>query len=176
MINKEAINRLAKIPLKRDLSKILNELVDYIEITEKERDSVIKRLEEFNKDTKIQELTNELRNINDNSFYIMSEKERESAKKFQKEHYEKCKSRLGTSYILTGTGIGTNIKIRCNKCKTEEDISDYGRWWFKRWNLEKLKSDNNLNKLNEEELLKIAEKEVNNLDWKKVIMVSIKNF
>lgn len=51
-----------------------------------------------------------------------------SFKKFQKKHRKICNKNTNFSYIITPTGIGTGINIRCNKCMKEKDITDYGSW------------------------------------------------
>ena len=65
----------------------------------------------------------------------MSDKEIEAERNFRYRHYEKCALPLnnksaGNTYIyeLTGTGLGTCIKITCPICGQSEDITDIDSW------------------------------------------------
>jgi hypothetical protein len=65
-------------------------------------------------------------------------KEAEEARIFQIEHQNCCREKLGKdffsttgggfSYIVTPTGLGDIIVIRCNSCKAEKDITDTENW------------------------------------------------
>lgn len=85
----------------------------------------------FKKDEEIRKLEDEKRNITEHSLLIMSDKEREANSNFIHEHYTihgggKC---LNTYiYTLSGTGIGTVIKIKCPVCGEEKDITDTSSW------------------------------------------------
>lgn len=62
---------------------------------------------------------------------MFSEKEQEANAQFRKEHFASCQSGGRTSsyeYVLTGTGIGTAITVRCPVCGKEENITDYSNW------------------------------------------------
>lgn len=113
---------------KEDLCNILDKLTDYVVEVESERDRATERLREFKKDIEIQELKDELEEIRRRSVCIMTENESKAQREFSEEHYTKCNSKLGTSLILTGTGIGTAIEIRCNKCGEIKNITDYECW------------------------------------------------
>ena len=65
----------------------------------------------------------------------MSDKEAKVARDFRQRHYEQCALPLnsksaGNTYIyeLTGTGLGTCIKITCPICGQSEDITDIDSW------------------------------------------------
>ena len=65
----------------------------------------------------------------------MSDKEIEAERNFRYRHYEKCARPLkdksvGNTYIyeLSGTGLGTIIKITCPICGQTEDITDIDSW------------------------------------------------
>jgi hypothetical protein len=68
----------------------------------------------------------------------LSAKEYEESNEFQKKHRDCCRRVLnkeffsstggGFSYIVTPTGIGNCITIRCNSCGEEKDITDTSSW------------------------------------------------
>lgn len=59
--------------------------------------------------------------------------EKERADKFIRQH-KSCRDKYPTtiggtiSYILTPTGVGTSIEIRCNICKDLINITDLNSW------------------------------------------------
>ena len=63
--------------------------------------------------------------------YNMTKNEEKEAKKFMKEH-ENCSftSSIGGkfSYIITPTGLGECVSIRCNACEAIKDITDIESW------------------------------------------------
>lgn len=70
--------------------------------------------------------------------FTLSETESESVKKFYQEHKDCCSKLLGKrffssiggelSYIITPTGLGNCITIRCNSCGEEKEITDTSNW------------------------------------------------
>ena len=59
----------------------------------------------------------------------LSDKQREMARNFQKEHYENCETgRASFKYIITPTGIGNVVEIKCPKCGEILDLTDYDMW------------------------------------------------
>lgn len=84
--------------------------------------------DEYDKDEDVKRLKDEIEEIKKNSIYIGTNKEREAITNFRKEHYVKCLNRSKFTYTLTGTGIGTNIEIKCPVCGEARDVSDYESW------------------------------------------------
>lgn len=64
--------------------------------------------------------------------FELSEIESEEAKNFMEKHYSSCyvPTTIGGmfSYIITPTGVGYSIEIRCNICGEIIDVTDYGSW------------------------------------------------
>jgi hypothetical protein len=62
----------------------------------------------------------------------LGEEELKAIEKFKKTHLKKCPSKGYKnplySYILTPTGIGIGVAIRCNNCRFEQDVTDYSLW------------------------------------------------
>ncbi|MCF7618539.1 hypothetical protein L3137_14885 [Bacillus sonorensis] len=104
----------------------MDELSTFIDNLINERDSLVEKLRNFNKDEEISKLLKENENLRINSLHTLSEKEREEADAFKEEHWKKCKG--NTSYLLTGASIGTRVKVICSKCKTQKDITDISVW------------------------------------------------
>lgn len=57
--------------------------------------------------------------------FILSKKERERYEEFRKKHRE-CRSLVEVSFIPTG--IGNIVKVKCNGCKKNKDITDVDSW------------------------------------------------
>lgn len=111
-----------------DLRNTFNAMQDII-------DESKKTINEWNKDEEIQKAQNEAKYWREHSLCHLSDKELERLSKFQEKHYKKCaeplnNKRAGNTYIyeLTGTGIGTIIKVTCPICRGSEDITDTSSW------------------------------------------------
>lgn len=94
------------------------------------RDNKVLRLQikEFNKDAEIQAKDKELKSVWDRALCVMSDKESKARREFVEQHYKSCGNAGTYIYELSGTGIGTVIKIKCPVCGAEEDITDYDSW------------------------------------------------
>ena len=121
---KETIIYKDKFIEKPDLNKI-QEYLDYCEDSKKE---VYKKLAEYSKDVEIQSLQKSFDSVKNNALYVMSDKEKLCDKNFKHYHYEKCKNGNTYWYKLTGTGVGTAIVVKCDKCGEELNITDYDCW------------------------------------------------
>lgn len=92
------------------------------------------QLQNYSQTDEIAQLKARIDELHKNSLLIMSNKERESQKKFIHKHWELHKDKkYRTSsdtyqYTLTETGFGTIIKIKCPICGAEEDITDILNW------------------------------------------------
>jgi predicted RNase H-like nuclease (RuvC/YqgF family) len=99
----------------------------HMENQDKKIEKYQKQLEEFNKDSEIQKLKDEIDTMYRENIYVgLSENEKIALDTFKEKHYKTCKG--NTIYILEGTGIGTVIKLQCSKCKEMEDITDTDSW------------------------------------------------
>ena len=101
---------------------------------ENQNESLKNEIAVFNKDDKIQELTKEIKHTLRNSLMNMSDKEYEADRQFRTRHWamhnggkSKCDGNTYW-YELSGTGIGTCIKIKCPICGEEKDITDTDSW------------------------------------------------
>ena len=101
---------------------------------ENQNESLKNEIAVFNKDDRIQELTKELKHTLRNSLMNMSDKEYEADRQFRTRHWamhnggkSKCDGNTYW-YELSGTGIGTCIKIKCPICEEEKDITDTDSW------------------------------------------------
>lgn len=87
----------------------------------------------FNEANEIKKHADAVEDIRKRSLLVMTEKEVESETRFRDEHthFRGTKMSLFHStfqYEITGTGIGTILKIRCPQCGQEQDITDYDAW------------------------------------------------
>ena len=85
-------------------------------------------LNKYNKDVEIKAKDDEIRSIQQRSISVLSPVEYERDKEFRELHYQICKNGSHFIYDLQGTGIGTVVKIRCQVCGVEEDITDTRCW------------------------------------------------
>lgn len=86
------------------------------------------QLSNWNKDDEIQKAHKEADWYKRNSLITLSDNEVAAIKEFKNRHYNSCHNGSTYQYELTGTGIGTAIKIKCPKCGEEIDITDYSSW------------------------------------------------
>ena len=117
----------------KDVKKMLQELSDKIELMQEDHDDLVesyrKLKDEKFKDEEIKRLKEELDFYQRNTLVTLSDKQREMARNFQKEHYENCETgRMSFKYTIIPTGIGNVVEIRCPKCGEILDLTDYDLW------------------------------------------------
>ena len=117
----------------KDVKKILQELSDEIELMQEDHNDLVesyrKLKDEKFKDEEIKRLKEELDFYQRNTLVTLSDKQRENARRFQKEHYENCETgMISFKYIIIPTGIGNVVEIRCPKCGEILDLTDYDLW------------------------------------------------
>lgn len=115
----------------KGIDNLLSQICDEYKQVCAQRDSLQKRLTEFNADEEIRKANERVDYMRRHSLHIMSDKEMEANNRFVQKHYETCccgKAGITFEYGLTGTGIGTAIYIRCTKCGEQEDITDFNNW------------------------------------------------
>lgn len=117
----------------KDVKKMLQELSDKIELMQEDHDDLVesyrKLKDEKFKDEEIKRLKKELDFYQRNTLVTLSDKQRENARRFQKEHYENCETgKVSFKYTIIPTGIGNVVEIRCPKCGEILDLTDYDLW------------------------------------------------
>ena len=106
--------------LKKQIDLLKKDKEDY-------RKDYINAKQEVYKDEVVERLNKELERYRENSLQVLSDKEMLQFKEFKHSHYKSC----GTSdvwVLLSPTGIGTVIKLKCPKCGEEVDITDIDCW------------------------------------------------
>ena len=106
--------------LKKQIDLLQKDKEDY-------RKDYINARDEVYKDEVVERLNKELERYRKNSLQVLSDKEISQFREFKHSHYKSC----GTNdvyVLLSPTGIGTIIKLKCPKCKEELDITDIGSW------------------------------------------------
>lgn len=106
--------------LKKQIDLLQKDKEDY-------RKDYINAKQEIYKDEVVERLNKELERYRKNSLEVLSDKEMLQFKEFKHSHYKSC----GTSdvwVLLSPTGIGTAIKLKCPKCGEELDITDCDHW------------------------------------------------
>lgn len=117
----------------KDVKEMLQELSDKIELMQEDHDDLVesyrKLKDEKFKDEEIKRLKEELDFYQRNTLVTLSDKQRENARCFQKEHYENCETgMMSFKYTIIPTGIGNVVEIRCPKCGEILDLTDYDLW------------------------------------------------
>ena len=117
----------------KDVKEILQELSDKIELMQEDHNDLVesyrKLKDEKFKDEEIKRLKEELDFYQRNTLVTLSDKQRENARRFQKEHYENCETgKVSFKYTIIPTGIGNVVEIRCPKCGEILDLTDYDLW------------------------------------------------
>ena len=117
----------------KDVKEMLQELSDKIELMQEDHDDLVesyrKLKDEKFKDEEIKRLKEELDFYQRNTLVTLSDKQREMARNFQKEHYENCDTGMRSfKYTIIPTGIGNVVEIRCPKCGEILDLTDYDLW------------------------------------------------
>ena len=117
----------------KDVKKMLQELSDKIELMQEDHNDLVesyrKLKDEKFKDEEIKRLKEELDFYQRNTLVTLSDKQRENARRFQKEHYENCETgMMSFEYTIIPTGIGNVVEIRCPKCGEILDLTDYDLW------------------------------------------------
>ena len=106
--------------LKKQIDLLQKDKEDY-------RKDYINAKQEIYKDEVVERLNKELERYRYNSLQVLSNKEMSQFREFKHSHYKTC----GTSdtwVLLSPTGIGTAIKLKCPKCGEEVDITDIDHW------------------------------------------------
>ena len=106
--------------LKKQIDLLQKDKEDY-------RKDYINARQEVYKDEVVERLNKELERYRNNSLQVLSNKEMSQFREFKHSHYKTC----GTSdvcVLLSPTGIGTIIKLKCPKCSEEVDITDCDHW------------------------------------------------
>ena len=117
----------------KDVKEMLQELSNKIELMQEDHDDLVesyrKLKDEKFKDEEIKRLKEELDFYQRNTLVTLSDKQRENARRFQKEHYENCETgMMSFKYTIIPTGIGNVVEIRCPKCGEILDLTDYDLW------------------------------------------------
>jgi hypothetical protein len=105
---------------------LLNKLTQHIESLVKENEYLRNKVINYNKDDEIQRLINEKLDIIKRSVKVLSDKEENDLKKFREQHYFSCKGHI--KEIISHTGIGSTIIVKCIKCNEEKNITDMDDW------------------------------------------------
>ena len=106
--------------LKKQIDLLQKDKEDY-------RKDYINARDEVYKDEVVERLNKELERYRENSLQVLSDKEISQFREFKYSHYKTC----GTSdvwVLLSPTGIGTGITLKCPKCGEELDITDINHW------------------------------------------------
>ena len=106
--------------LKKQIDLLQKDKEDY-------KKDYINAKQEVYKDEVVERLNKELERYRNNSLQVLSDEEMSQFREFKHSHYKNC----GTSdvwVLLSPTGIGTAITLKCPKCGEEVDITDINHW------------------------------------------------
>ena len=106
--------------LKKQIDLLQKDKEDY-------RKDYINAKQEVYKDEVVERLNKELERYRENSLQVLSDKEMSQFREFKHSHYKTCGS-SDVWVLLSPTGIGTAITLKCCKCGEEVDITDIDHW------------------------------------------------
>ena len=106
--------------LKKQIDLLQKDKEDY-------RKDYINAKQEVYKDEVVERLNKEFERYRENSLQVLSDKEMSQFREFKHSHYKTCGSN-DIWVLLSPTGIGTAIKLKCPKCGEEVDITDIDSW------------------------------------------------
>ena len=109
----------------KNFDKVLDEIREQYHEMEQRLQNNINTLKEWKKEAEVQAAIERAKMISEHSLMVLSDKELAAKKEFQNHHSHANSTFI---YTLTGTGIGTAIKIKCPKCGEEKDITDMDSW------------------------------------------------
>lgn len=84
------------------------------------------RLAAYSEAEEVKKLKEKVEYYQRHSLHVLTDKEYKDAQAFREYHWDVCKG--NTAYILSGTGVGTAVAIKCTKCGKEENITEYDNW------------------------------------------------
>ena len=115
----------------KKIEDTLDLLKKQIDLLQKDKESYrkdyINARQEVYKDEVVERLNKELERYRKNSLQVLSDKEMLRFKEFKHSHYKSCET-SDVLVLLSPTGIGTAIKLKCPKCLAELDITDCEHW------------------------------------------------
>ena len=106
--------------LKKQIDLLQKDKEDY-------RKDYINARDEVYKDEVVERLNKELERYRNNSLQVLSDKEISQFREFKYNHYKSCKTN-DVCVLLSPTGIGTIIRLKCCECGEEVDITDIDSW------------------------------------------------
>lgn len=112
----------------RDFKGLLKAAQDEYDSLVELNESLRKKVAEWNKDEEIRKAVELTEYNRTHSLCQISDNEKKAERAFRDSHYKSCKNGGKYLYELTGTGIGTAIRIQCPVCGEEKDITDYDCW------------------------------------------------
>ena len=115
----------------KKIEDTLDLLKKQIDLLQKDKEDYkkdyINARDEVYKDEVVERLNKELERYRNNSLQVLSDKEISQFREFKYSHYTSCKT-SDVWVLLSPTGIGTVIKLKCPKCGEELDITDINHW------------------------------------------------
>jgi hypothetical protein len=111
-----------------NIDEAIEKLKEYVLSLKDDRDAAYKELQNYKKEDGLEKIEYKYNKRLNNALLIMSDKEKKLSDEFRDKHYKKCKNGSTYWYKLSGTGIGTSIHIKCDKCGEELDITDVDSW------------------------------------------------
>lgn len=126
---KESIKKLIdqfRVIKKDGHLNLLSELKLYIETLISQNTELRNELKNWNSESEIKKLKQEIESLRVLSLYTRSNKERESEHLFKVKHGENCDGSL--LYEFGDNGIGSWYHVECKKCGLRTAISDPDSW------------------------------------------------
>ena len=111
-----------------DVKKALDSvLTEYERVCEQNR-RLMKTVEDFRKEDEIREAREHVEEIQKRSLHLLSTQELIDYRDFRQTHYNSCKNASEYIIMLSGTGLGEAITVKCPVCGMSRDITDISSW------------------------------------------------
>lgn len=113
---------------RQDFDDLVEEVKQRYDEVSAETMRLRQQLHEWDQDEEIQKVKQLAEEYRKHSLQQLTDVELQRIAAFRDKHWKECRNPNKFRYELTGTGIGTAVKIQCPVCGVEEDVTDLDSW------------------------------------------------
>lgn len=119
---------LTRSMFRQDFDDLVEEVKQRYDEVSAESMRLRQQLHEWDQDEEIQKAKRLAEEYRKHSLQQLTDVELQRIAAFRDKHWKECRNPSKFRYELTGTGIGTAVKIQCPVCGVEEDVTDLDSW------------------------------------------------
>lgn len=119
---------LTRSMFRQDFDDLVEEVKQRYDEVSAESMRLRQQLHEWDRDEEIQKVKQLAEEYRKHSLQQLTDVELQRIATFRDKHWQECRNPNKFRYKLTGTGIGTAVKIQCPVCGVEEDVTDLDSW------------------------------------------------